>query len=60
MPSSHKKEVKPAVIASAEMHGGQVSACFFDHGLYLPSGAGLSEDDLTRVITPVIATLSGK
>jgi dTDP-4-amino-4,6-dideoxygalactose transaminase len=38
------------VFAGAEMHGGKVSARLFDHGLCLPSGAGLSEADRSRVI----------
>jgi pyridoxal phosphate-dependent aminotransferase EpsN len=41
------------VFASAEMHGGKVSARLFDQGLCLPSGAGLSEEDRGRVIMSV-------
>jgi dTDP-4-amino-4,6-dideoxygalactose transaminase len=32
------------------MHGGKVSERLFDQGLCLPSGAGLSEEDRSRVI----------
>jgi dTDP-4-amino-4,6-dideoxygalactose transaminase len=32
------------------MHGGKVSERLFEHGLCLPSGAGLSEEDRNRVI----------
>ena len=42
------------VFAGAEMHGGQVSARLFEHGLCLPSGAGLSEEDRSRVIAGVL------
>ena len=42
------------VFASAEMHGGKVSARLFDQGLCLPSGAGLSEEDRSRVIAGVL------
>jgi dTDP-4-amino-4,6-dideoxygalactose transaminase len=38
------------VFAGAEMHGGKVSERLFEHGLCLPSGAGLSEEDRNRVI----------
>lgn len=38
------------VFASAEMHGGAVSARLFDHGLCLPSGAGMQDEDRQRVI----------
>ncbi len=43
------------VFASAEMHGGKVSERLFDHGLCLPSGAGLTEEDRNRVIATVKA-----
>jgi pyridoxal phosphate-dependent aminotransferase EpsN len=43
------------VFAGAEMHGGQVSARLFEHGLCLPSGAGMSEVDRDRVIAGVHA-----
>jgi len=33
------------------MHGGKVSERLFEHGLCLPSGAGMSEEDRNRVIT---------
>jgi dTDP-4-amino-4,6-dideoxygalactose transaminase len=35
------------------MHGGKVSERLFEHGLCLPSGAGMSEVDRDRVITAV-------
>jgi dTDP-4-amino-4,6-dideoxygalactose transaminase len=38
------------VFAQAEMHGGQVSERLFDQGLCLPSGAGMNEEERTRVI----------
>jgi pyridoxal phosphate-dependent aminotransferase EpsN len=46
------------VFASAEMHGGKVSARLFDQGLCLPSGAGLSEEDRGRVIDVVRRALA--
>ena len=42
------------VFAGAEMHGGQVSERLFEHGLCLPSGAGMSEEDRSRVIAGVL------
>ena len=42
------------VFASAEMHGGEVSARLFEQGLCLPSGAGMSEVDRDRVIAGVL------
>ncbi len=44
------------VFAGAEMHGGKVSARLFDHGLCLPSGAGLDETNRNRVIMAVKKT----
>jgi len=38
------------VFAGAEMHGGKVSERLFEHGLCLPSGAGMNEEDRNRVI----------
>jgi dTDP-4-amino-4,6-dideoxygalactose transaminase len=42
------------VFAGAEMHGGKVSERLFEHGLCLPSGAGMSEEDRNRVIAGVM------
>jgi dTDP-4-amino-4,6-dideoxygalactose transaminase len=36
------------------MHGGKVSERLFEHGLCLPSGAGMSSEDRNRVITAVV------
>jgi dTDP-4-amino-4,6-dideoxygalactose transaminase len=36
------------------MHGGKVSERLFEHGLCLPSGAGMSEEDRNRVIAAVV------
>jgi dTDP-4-amino-4,6-dideoxygalactose transaminase len=36
------------------MHGGKVSERLFDHGLCLPSGAGMSSEDRDRVIAAVV------
>lgn len=41
------------VFAGAEMHGGAVSERLFDHGLCLPSGAGMTEADRGRVTAGV-------
>ncbi|MFN5654560.1 MAG: DegT/DnrJ/EryC1/StrS family aminotransferase, partial [Verrucomicrobiota bacterium] len=38
------------VFAGAEMKGGKVCERLFEHGLCLPSGAGMNEADRTRVI----------
>ncbi|MFN5057223.1 MAG: DegT/DnrJ/EryC1/StrS family aminotransferase, partial [Verrucomicrobiota bacterium] len=38
------------VFAAAEMHGGKVCERLFEHGLCLPSGAGMNEADRNRVI----------
>jgi dTDP-4-amino-4,6-dideoxygalactose transaminase len=46
------------VFASAEMHGGQVSERLFEHGLCLPSGAGMSSEDRQRVIAGVLKCFS--
>jgi pyridoxal phosphate-dependent aminotransferase EpsN len=43
------------VFAGAEMHGGKISERLFEHGLCLPSGAGLSSEDRDRVIIAVKA-----
>jgi pyridoxal phosphate-dependent aminotransferase EpsN len=43
------------VFAGAEMHGGKVSERLFEHGLCLPSGAGLSAEERDRVIKAVKA-----
>ncbi len=48
------------VFAGAEMHGGKVSARLFDHGLCLPSGAGLSAEERGRVITCVKTVFPGR
>jgi dTDP-4-amino-4,6-dideoxygalactose transaminase len=37
------------------MHGGKVSERLFEHGLCLPSGAGLSAEERDRVIKAVKA-----
>ena len=41
------------VFAGAELHGGAVSERLFEHGLCLPSGAGMSSEDRDRVIAGV-------
>ncbi len=41
------------VFAGAEMHGGKVSERLFDHGLCLPSGVGMTEEERDRVIATV-------
>jgi pyridoxal phosphate-dependent aminotransferase EpsN len=46
------------VFAGAEMHGGKISERLFEHGLCLPSGAGLSEEDRGRVIDVVSRALA--
>jgi dTDP-4-amino-4,6-dideoxygalactose transaminase len=33
-----------------QVHGGEVSERLFEHGLCLPSGSSLTEDDRRRVI----------
>jgi dTDP-4-amino-4,6-dideoxygalactose transaminase len=48
------------VFAGAEMHGGKVSERLFEHGLCLPSGAGLSEEDRNRVIASVKNVFPGR
>jgi dTDP-4-amino-4,6-dideoxygalactose transaminase len=40
------------------MHGGKVSERLFEHGLCLPSGAGLSEEDRNRVIATFTKALA--
>ena len=46
------------VFAGAEMHGGKVSERLFDQGLCLPSGAGLSEPERSRVIAALKGIVS--
>ena len=46
------------VFAGAEMHGGKVSERLFEHGLCLPSGAGMNEADRNRVIAGVLKQFS--
>ena len=41
------------VFAGAEMHGGKVCELLFEHGLCLPSGAGMNEADRNRVIQAI-------
>jgi dTDP-4-amino-4,6-dideoxygalactose transaminase len=40
------------------MHGGKVSERLFDQGLCLPSGAGLSEPERSRVIAAIKGIIS--
>jgi len=47
--------LQPA-FADAEMHGGEVSERLFDHGLCLPSGSAMSEEDRARVVATVKQT----
>ena len=46
------------VFAGAEMHGGKVSERLFEHGICLPSGAGMNEADRNRVIAGVLKQFS--
>jgi dTDP-4-amino-4,6-dideoxygalactose transaminase len=48
------------VFAGAEMHGGKVSERLFEHGLCLPSGAGLSAEERDRVIASVKNVFPGR
>lgn len=44
------------VFADCERYGGAVSEQLFQHGLCLPSGSSLSEDDRQRVVEVLLAT----
>jgi pyridoxal phosphate-dependent aminotransferase EpsN len=43
------------VFAGAPTVGGDACASIFERGLCLPSGSGLSEDDLARVVEVVLS-----
>ena len=45
------------VFAGAECHGGKVAEGLFAHGLCLPSGSGMQEEDRERVIAGVKSAL---
>jgi dTDP-4-amino-4,6-dideoxygalactose transaminase len=44
------------VFRDAPAYGGAVSTRLFDHGLCLPSGSALTEDDQRRVVEVLLAT----
>ena len=46
------------VFADAERHGGKVSERLFDHGLCLPSGSAMKEEERERVIKAFKAAFS--
>ena len=48
------------VFADSPMYGGDVSARIFERGLCLPSGSAMTDDDLNRVVTTLLATRPGR
>jgi dTDP-4-amino-4,6-dideoxygalactose transaminase len=44
------------VYRDAAVYGGEVSAALFDHGLCLPSGSALDDDDQRRVVETLLGT----
>jgi dTDP-4-amino-4,6-dideoxygalactose transaminase len=48
------------VFAGAEMRGGAVCEQIFRHGLCLPSGSGLTDEDIDTVIAETRAAVLGR
>ena len=46
------------VFAGSRTFGGSVSADIFDRGLCLPSGTGMSDEQIDRVVTLVRSALN--
>jgi dTDP-4-amino-4,6-dideoxygalactose transaminase len=44
------------IYRDAITYGGEVSSRLFDHGLCLPSGSALTDDDQRRIAEIVLAT----
>jgi pyridoxal phosphate-dependent aminotransferase EpsN len=44
------------VYRDAPVYGGEVSAALFEHGLCLPSGSALHDDDQRRVVGTLLGT----
>jgi dTDP-4-amino-4,6-dideoxygalactose transaminase len=46
-------DASPAGVPEIQVYGGDVSAQIFEHGLCLPSGSSLTEEDRQRVVAGV-------